>query len=64
MKTIKVTLDPDEIQMALRDLIKTVDDMLPQIGGICLQDYEALNMGLVRGRKILKELERLKGVGK
>jgi len=44
----------DEARKCIKLLTKTVRDILPQIGGIVLQDYAALNEGLMLSSKILK----------
>ena len=36
-------------------LTQVVEDMLPQLGNIVLQDYAALNDGLILSRKVLAE---------
>lgn len=38
----------------IRCLTGVIEDVLPQIGGIVLQDYERLNRGLLLSAKILK----------
>jgi len=39
----------------VKKLTKVVEDVLPQMGKIVLQDYAALNEGLILSRKVLAE---------
>jgi len=47
--------DIKEMLECITKLDKVVNDMLPQIGKIVLQDYAALNEGLILSRKILNK---------
>lgn len=43
----------EEMLQCIRDLYGVVNDVLPQIGKIVLQDYARLNTGLIAARKIV-----------
>lgn len=53
-------VEPSEAQRlvnaleCVRLLTKVVEDVLPQIGKIVLQDYAALNEGLILSKKVLR----------
>ena len=44
----------EDMVLCICKLTKVVEDVLPQIGKIVLQDYAALNEGLILSNKILK----------
>ena len=46
--------EQQEMIKCIKLLTKVVEDVMPQIGKIVLQDYAALNDGLILSSKILK----------
>jgi len=56
----KIVFDPistpsvSDLMQCVDQLNSVVKDVLPQIGGIVLQDYAALNEGMILARRILQ----------
>jgi hypothetical protein len=47
--------DAMKVTACVRDLYETMQDLMPQMGKMVLQDYEKLNRGLMAAREILGE---------
>lgn len=58
VELMNIGVMPGKIRKCITLLTKTVEDVLPQIGGIVLQDYAALNDGLILSRDLIGDIQK------